>query len=205
VLETIDYAEMISSGRVMFVSTADKADLFTEVLRDLVRRWLVPIDRFESEQGDLGEVLLALARHLATSALTPESVSVNRIIISESRRRPEFGRLADAAARKPAVAAIASILSRRRSELRVTDYATAADQFLRLTIDGGLHLAMFGVETTPDETEQRARAAVDLFLFGARTSKPREAPGETSTSPASGEPGRSSTNDPALRRPDSGN
>jgi hypothetical protein len=30
-----------------------------------------------------------------------------------------------------------------------------------------LHLAVFGIEITPDEVERRVRAAVDLFLFGA--------------------------------------
>ena len=156
------------SKRTLYAHHADKAALFSAVVSDLVSRWLVRVDRFETEQDDLEEILLALARRLTTSALTPEAVSVNRVIISESLRRPEFGRLADDAGRKPAVAAIASILSRRRSELRLTDYEMAADQFLNLAVDSGLRLANFGLKLTPDEMEQRVRASVDLFLFGAR-------------------------------------
>jgi AcrR family transcriptional regulator len=156
------------SKRTLYARYADKAALFSEVVRDLVSRWLVPIDRFESEQDKLEDVLLALARYLATFTLTPQSVSVNRVIISESQRRPEFGRLADDAGRKPAVAAIASILSRRRSELRLTDYEMAAEQFVSLSVGSSLRLATFGIEVTPDEIERRVRASVDLFLFGAR-------------------------------------
>ena len=95
-------------------------------------------------------------------------MSVNRVIVFESRRWPELGRLVDDAARKPTVAAIASILSRRRGELRVSDYETAAEQFLSLAVDRSLRFAIFGIDTAPDEMERRIRAAVDLFLFGAR-------------------------------------
>ena len=172
------------SKRTLYARYTDKAALFTAVLRDLVSRCLVPIDRFESEQGELQDVLLALARHLATFTLTPKSVSVNRVIISESQRRPEFGRLADDAGRKPAVAAIASILSRRRSELRLTDYEMAAEQFLSLAVGGSLRLASLGIELTPDEIERRVRAAVDLFLSGARRRDLSEAHGKTTKSGA---------------------
>ena len=156
------------SKRTLYARYPDKSTLFSEVLGGLVRRWLVPLDRFDSEQDNLEGILLALARHLTTSSLTPESVSVNRLIIFESQRRPELGRLANNAARKPAIAAIASILSRRGSELRVIDYEMAAEQFLGLTVGHGVHLANFGIELTPDEMDRYVRASVDLFLSGAR-------------------------------------
>ena len=81
------------SKRTLYARYPDKSTLFSEVLGDLVRRWLVPLDRFDSEQDNLEDILLALARHLTASSLTPESVSVNRVIIFESQRRPEIGQL----------------------------------------------------------------------------------------------------------------
>lgn len=156
------------SKRTLYARYPDKSTLFSEVLGALVKRWLVPLDRFDSEQDNLEDILLALARHLTNSSLTPESVSVNRVVIFESQRRPELGRLANNAARKPAIAAIASVLSRRGGELRVTDYKMAAEQFLGLTVGHGVHLANFGIELTPDERDQYVRASVDLFLSGAR-------------------------------------
>ena len=60
------------SKRTLYARYGGKAALFSEVLGGLVSRWLVRIDRFESEQDKLEDVLLAIARHLATSALTPD-------------------------------------------------------------------------------------------------------------------------------------
>jgi AcrR family transcriptional regulator len=170
------------SKRTLYARYPDKSTLFSEVLGDLVRRWLVPLERFNSEQDNLEDILLALARHLTASSLTPESVSVNRVIIFESQRRPELGRLANNAARKPAIAAIASILSRRGGELRVTDYEMAAEQFLGLTVGHGVHLANFGIELTPDDMDRYVRASVDLFLSGARRCDLPESPDGTANS-----------------------
>lgn len=156
------------SKRTLYAHYTDKAALFHAVLSDRISQWLVPIVRLESDKGELEEVLLKLARHLTTFALTPQSLDVNRIVISESQRRPEFGRLANEAGRKPAVRAIASILAQRRSELRLTNYEMAADQFLSLAVDGSLRLANLGIKLSSHEIEEWVRAAVDLFLSGAR-------------------------------------
>jgi AcrR family transcriptional regulator len=180
-MEAVARAARISK-RTLYGRYVDKAALFSEVVRDLVRRWLVPIAQIESEQDKLDDVLLALARYLTTFSLTPESVSVNRVVIFESQRRPEIGQLAEDAGRKPAVAAIASILSRRGSELRLTDYELAADQFLNLTVGSSLRLANLGVKLTPDEIDRRVHASVDLFLSGARRCDLAKTPGRTANS-----------------------
>jgi TetR/AcrR family transcriptional regulator, mexJK operon transcriptional repressor len=156
------------SKRTLYARYSDKAALFNAVLADLIGRWLVPIDQFKSEQGEFEDILLALARYMTTFALTPQSVNVNRVIISESQRRPEFGRLANDTGRKPTIRAIASILSRHRTELRLTDFELAAELFMSLTIDSSLRLANLGIELTPRQIEEWVRASVDLFLSGAR-------------------------------------
>ncbi len=155
------------SKRALYAGHADKAALFTAVLRELIDRWLVPIDRFQAMEGSLRDVLTEMARYLATFALTSQSISTHRIIISEAERRPEFGRLANASGRKPAIRLIASILRRHRAELRVTDFETAADQFMSLAIDRSLRLASLGMRQSGREIERTVRTGVDLFLFGA--------------------------------------
>ena len=84
-MEAVARAARISK-RTLYGRYVDKAALFSEVVRDLVRRWLVPIAQIESEQDKLDDVLLALARYLTTFSLTPKSVSVNRVVIFESRQ-----------------------------------------------------------------------------------------------------------------------
>jgi TetR/AcrR family transcriptional repressor of mexJK operon len=166
-MEAVSEAARISK-RTLYVRYKDKAVLFNAVLSDLISRWLVPIDRFQFGQGGLKETLLELARYLTSVALTPQSVGVTRIIIAESERQPEFGRLAIEAGRKPAIRVIASILRRHRKELRAIDLDRAAEQFMNLAVDGHLQLACLGIKTSQRQIEQRARDAVGLFLAGAR-------------------------------------
>jgi AcrR family transcriptional regulator len=155
------------SKRALYAGHADKAALFSAVLRQLIDHWLLPIDRFQSMPGSLKEVLTELARYLATFALTNRSISTHRIIISEAKRRPEFGRLANARGRKPALRLIASILRRYQAELRVTDFETAADQFMSLAIDRSLRMASLGIRQPAREIEKTVTTGVDLFLHGA--------------------------------------
>jgi hypothetical protein len=111
--------------------------------------------------------LVEIGRHLLTSALAPEAVSLNRIIIAESERRPEFGLLAYAEGRRPAIRAIAAALAWHAPRLRVDDLEGAANQFMSLIIEHSLRMASLGISPSPDEAEARVCAAVDLFLNGA--------------------------------------
>jgi TetR/AcrR family transcriptional regulator, mexJK operon transcriptional repressor len=160
------------SKRTVYAHYSDKSELFGAVLRGLIERCLVPFTRFRSSTEALEPTLVEIGRHLLSSALAPETVSLHRIIIAESQRQPEFGRLAYADGRRPAIEAIAAVLRRHRSLLRVKDFERAAQQFLSLVIDDALCLATLGIEDGRD-LETQVADAVDLFLAGAlRTGRP---------------------------------
>jgi AcrR family transcriptional regulator len=161
------------SKRTLYTRYPDKTVLFDAVLRDLIARWLTPIGRFQSEHGELRDTLLALARYLMTAALTPQSVNVHRIILSEAQRRPEFGKLANEAGRKPALQAVVSILREHRFELRPINLEMAAEQFFALAVDSSLRLAALGIRIEATQIEERVCSSVDLFLEGARCSPSR--------------------------------
>ncbi len=146
------------SKRTVYARYRDKNELFSAVLRNLIDRWLVPIDQFQLGTRELEPMLMEIGRHLLTSALAPQVVSLHRIIVGESERRPEFGLLA--------IRAIAAVLKRQGSKLRVNDFERAAEQFISLVVDNGLRLAAFGIGPAPHEVEGRVRQAVDLFLHG---------------------------------------
>lgn len=156
------------SKRTVYAHYRDKNELFSAVLRDLIDRWLVPFNQFQSGTSDLEPLLTEIGRHLLTSAMAPQAVSLHRIIIGESERRPEFGRLANAEGRQPAIRAIAGALRRHKAMLRADDLERAAEQFMSLVIDSSLRLAALGIDTGPPDIEGSVRAAVDLFLNGAR-------------------------------------
>ncbi|HWG81090.1 MAG TPA: TetR/AcrR family transcriptional regulator C-terminal domain-containing protein [Stellaceae bacterium] len=160
------------SKRTVYARYKDKSELFSAVLRDLIERWLVPITRFQSVDAELEPMLLEIARHLLTSALAPQAVSLHRIIIGEAERRPEFGRLAHSEGRQAGVRAIAAALKRHHAELRCDDLEQAAEQFMSLVIDSSLRLAVLGIAPRARDIEGRVRAAVGLFLNGARRPGP---------------------------------
>lgn len=156
------------SKRTLYARYSDKTALFNAVLLDLINRWLVPIVQLQSQHGELRETLLDLGRYLTTFALTRQSVEVNRVIISEAQRRPEFGQLANELGRKPALQAIVSILQQHRSELRPLDFDMAAEQFISLAVDSNLRRAYLGIKVSKEQIELWVDASVDLFLAGVR-------------------------------------
>ena len=145
------------SKRTVYAHYTDKSALFGAVLRRLIERFLVPITSFQSRTDALEPTLMAIGRHLLQSVLAPGAVSLHRAIIAESQRQPQFGRLAHAEGRKPAVQAIATVLRRHRARLRVTDFPRAAAQFLSLVIDDSLCLATLGIEEDARSIEARVR------------------------------------------------
>lgn len=156
------------SKRTVYAHYRDKNELFAAVLRRLIDRWLVPINRFQLGTSDLEPMLIEVGTHLLASALAPQAVSLHRIIIGESERRPEFGRLAHREGRQPAIRAIAAALKRHAGRLQVDDLEQAAEQFFSLVVDSSLRLAAFGIGPDRRDIPDRVRAAVTLFLNGVR-------------------------------------
>src|SRR5258708_20194708 len=103
------------SKRTVYARYRDKNELFSAVLRDLIERWLVPINRFQSSNADLEPMLVEIARHLLTSALAPQAVSLHPIIIGEAERRPEFRPLANSEGPQPRTPPLPPPLHRPRS------------------------------------------------------------------------------------------
>jgi TetR/AcrR family transcriptional regulator, mexJK operon transcriptional repressor len=156
------------SKRTLYLRHADKSALFNSVMYDLLGRSLVPLELIQYELGDLNSVLLAIARDMVTGVVRPEFLAVYRLVSFEANRRPEFGRWIYEVRRRPAVQVIATVLQRHRDELCLTDFERAAEQFMSLTVDVAVRLGTFGMKIASGEMEDQLKAAVDLFLNGAR-------------------------------------
>lgn len=156
------------SKRTLYLRHADKSALFNTVMYDLLGRSLVPLELIQYESGDLNSALLAIARDMVMGVVRPEFLAVYRLVSFEANRRPEFGRWIYEVRRRPAVQVIATVLQRHRDGLRLTDFERAAEQFMSLTVDVAVRLGTFGMKIAPGEMENQLKAAVDLFLNGAR-------------------------------------
>jgi AcrR family transcriptional regulator len=155
------------SKRTLYSRHADKSALFNTAMYDRLGRFLVPVEAMQYDPADLDTALFTIGRDMTTSVVRPEFLAIYRLVSFEAQRRPEFGRWINDMRRRPAVQVIVGILHRHRDQLRLTDFAKAAEQFMSLTVDTSLRLGSFGLKSTPREIEDRMRAAVDLFLNGA--------------------------------------
>jgi AcrR family transcriptional regulator len=160
------------SKRTLYARYPNKAALFDAVLRNLIDRWLAPIAQIQSDHGDLKQALVALARYLTTVALTPQSIAINRILISESGRWPQFGKLAEEAGRKVAVRTIVSILRRHDTKLRKIDFDIAAEQFMCLTLYNSFRVALLNIQVSSKDIERWVISCVDLSLQGIARTRP---------------------------------
>jgi AcrR family transcriptional regulator len=169
---TIDaVAEAANVGKAtLYARYKDKGELFAAVFRRKIDRWLAPLSEaaVTPAGGRVEDVLLAIARTMVAVALAPETIAINRIMISQALRFPDLARMVHQEGWQRSNAAIAAILDQftRDGQIVVEDTAMAADLFLSLVIGRHTRLAMLGIHTDPAQLDQRVRAAVTLFLLG---------------------------------------
>jgi TetR/AcrR family transcriptional regulator, mexJK operon transcriptional repressor len=164
-------AEAAGVGKAtLYARYKDKGELFAAVLQRKIDRWLALNETAEEATGSVEDVLLALARRTVTAALTPEAVAINRIVMAQSARFPSLAKLVHEQGWQRSNAAVAALLDRfaKAGQIDVTDSTVAADLFLSLVIGRQTRMAMLGIETDPEQVDQRVQAAVKLFLDGVR-------------------------------------
>ena len=126
---------------------------------------------------DDGEAPRERLEHFASAflklLLTPESLGMHRVVVGESGRFPELGRMFYDMGPKVILTKIASYLSDLMDQgaLRRADPFVAAQQFKDLTISGVVQPRTWGVisgDMTDTEVEDQVNNAVDTFLRAYR-------------------------------------
>jgi TetR/AcrR family transcriptional regulator, mexJK operon transcriptional repressor len=165
-------AEAAGVGKAtLYARYKDKGELFAAVLQRKIDRWLAENETAEeAATGRIEDVLLALARRTIAGALMPEAVAISRIVMAESARFPGLAKRMHEQGWQCSNAAVAALLDRfaKAGQIEVEDTIVAADLFLSLIIGRQTRMAMLGIETDPDQVDQRVQAAVKLFLNGVR-------------------------------------
>lgn len=163
-------AEAASVGKAtLYARYRDKGELFAAVFQRQIDRWLaMSQSNLPAGPGRAEDVLLAMARRMVAAALTPEAVAINRIVIAQATRFPEIARMVHREGWQRSNAIVAALLDQfvADGQIAVEDTGVAADLFLSLVIGRQARLAMLGIETDPEQIDQRLRAAVALFLNG---------------------------------------
>jgi AcrR family transcriptional regulator len=156
------------SKQTVYARYPDKHALFLAALRSAIDEWLAPFESLhEHESEDLEATLVAAARVLVTTMLSPTGLRLIRITNAESYRMPEIGRYTYGRGHE-LFAQYLRDLFRRRLPLDtewtkdVEDLVTA---FLNL-MSGPARLNAWGLDVEPVDIDAFVRKRVRLFLSG---------------------------------------
>lgn len=120
------------------------------------------------DAGDAEGRLTHFARSFLAHLMTPEAMGIQRLIVSESERFPELGRVFYESGPRIVLGRIGAYLEELMDagRLRRTDPIVAAQHFKDLAISGIYWPRMWGVaaQPTPEELDQQVARAVDTFL-----------------------------------------
>jgi len=158
------------SKQTVYKHFADKERLFEEIVRTAVDAAADPVqaDVLElRDSGDLEADLRDLARRQLALAMQPRLLQLRRLVIGESGRFPELGRLFYERGLGRTAAAMAATFERlaARGLLRIDDPVLAAQHFSLLVMAMPLNQAMLlGLDEPPAGVDEYTDAGVRVFL-----------------------------------------
>lgn len=145
-------------------------------------------DRCRAEMGEsllpaqLGddplEGLTLLGRKFLSMLMTPEALAAFRLVLAESKRRPELGEAFYRSGPARTLALVTTYIEYLAEEgrLQVPDPALAADLFLGMLKNANHLRCLLGLEPPipPADIERRAQAAAQLFVAGFAPTSPKK-------------------------------
>jgi TetR/AcrR family transcriptional regulator, mexJK operon transcriptional repressor len=164
-------AEAKVSKRTLYAHFESKESLFVAIVRDACERVVAPITRGRPHD-DVETTLRALGRQFVGVALSPWLNALHRLVVAESVRFPELGRLYYGVAREKLWDVIARYLEEQagRGVLRIDKPELAAEQFCAI-LAGHPHVRLqLGVDRRrpPHALAEDVDYGVRLFLGGCR-------------------------------------
>lgn len=165
-------AEAGVSKRTVYSHFQNKETLFGAVIGDLCAAMGGPNAADLAPDRSPEEVLKAYGRHILRLVLDPETLSVFRVVLSESPQFPELSQMFCTAGPDPMCNFLSNYLAELNASgvLDVGDTDTAAKQFINMVKGPYFSTLLFGVGPRPtqEEAERSLQQAVSIFLKGAR-------------------------------------
>jgi AcrR family transcriptional regulator len=156
----------------LYAQFGGKQGLFAAIIAEICQELVASLPNLDEPGPEKPEdVLFAFASTYLGLLLTPASLALYRVVISESARYPELGQAVFEAGPSAAAERLANYLcwEAEKGALVVPDPGLAARQFLEM-VKGDLHFqALLGLDPAPaiEEVDACVRAATRLFLEGA--------------------------------------
>lgn len=165
---------------------ASKQDLFAAVIQDECdKKQAALFDTLHTEGEDVRSVLKLVGDRYTELVFSDESVMLTRVVIAESSRFPELGRvLYEAGPRRGRIRLAAYLRGQvEAGRLRAADPVQIATQFLEMCLGGLLRPRLMNVIPVPEARERNIHvdAAVDVILAAYGTPPEGEAPAAQTT------------------------
>lgn len=165
------YAEV--SKRTAYNHFQDKNTLFAAVMEDVCRETCPPNMNQEPLEGDLEKVLKGAARQFLIANLAPQAIDLTRIMMAESKRFPELGKMYWETGPDYLKTYLSDFLANLDNQgiVSVSDPDLAAIQFIGMIKEPYFLPLIFGFGQQPSEEELDASIdnAVSIFLEGIVT------------------------------------
>jgi TetR/AcrR family transcriptional regulator, mexJK operon transcriptional repressor len=161
-------ASLGMSKQTVYARYGDKLTLFRAALERAIDEWLVPLRNLHELEGDdVEESLVAVARAIENTLVSPTGVKLIRITNSESYRMPEIGEYTYRRGLQQIGVYLADFFRRRvfADGREVPDLDDLATTFLNL-LSGPARLNAWGLKSEPIDVETFVRRRVQLFLHG---------------------------------------
>lgn len=146
------------SKMTLYRHFGSKEDLFAGVIADMCGK-LIDVDVQRVFEDEPKKALLAYAQTMVETVFAREALELHRIVIAESRRFPQLGRMFYAAGPQTCVDVLTDYFTRHRNDprLRIVTPRRSAEEFLEL-LRGYAHLRiLLGLDRKPTAADIRAR------------------------------------------------
>lgn len=160
------------STRTLYRLVPTKADLFADVVKDRIRRFMRALDDEIIGGQDLAAGLERILFAFGSLTLSAEVIAINRLVIGESERFPEIAKTFYLSAIVPVNSMIEGWLRRQvdQGRLEIDDIHVASGILRGMMILEPQRVAMLRQREAPDlaEIASRARICARIFLDGCR-------------------------------------
>lgn len=161
-------AKLGGSKGTLYNYFKSKEELFAAMMQRTCGELQATLFDVGHETGDVEARLTHFARGFLNHLMTPEAIAIQRVVVSESERFPELGRVFYDSGPRIVLGRIGDYLGELMDagRLRRTDPLVAAQHFKDLAISGIYWPRMWGVlaAPTPEQFDQQVTRAVDTFL-----------------------------------------
>lgn len=147
---------------------ASKEELFAAVLTEATAAYRAEMSRILNPLDDVGTSLRHFCVSMLKKVTSPTAVALHRLVVAESTRFPEIGRIFSENAPRRTRGLLADYLraAMEKGQLRVADPDRAARALMTLNVSGCHQQIVWGVidDVTEEMIEQDAAFTLDLFL-----------------------------------------